>query len=137
MEKTLESFENFDSSTVGYFGHLVELCNELISAASLSEPLNSYLLSFEKWGTFVSGKLEEINEICQTGPQIDDEEEDFNAYDHIPEQYYFGNNLNSKIGVLDDDEEEDDEEDKLSKLGKMLDLRITDNDNEDNEEEDD
>eukprot|EP01091_Cochliopodium_minus_P019405 TRINITY_DN8146_c0_g1_i1.p1 TRINITY_DN8146_c0_g1~~TRINITY_DN8146_c0_g1_i1.p1 ORF type:complete len:557 (+),score=156.73 TRINITY_DN8146_c0_g1_i1:56-1726(+) len=130
IEKTLESFDKYDSSTVGYFGHLVELCNELISASSLSESLNNYLLSFDKWGVFISGKLEEINEICQTGPQIDDEEEDFNAYDHIPDQYYFGNQHN-KIG-LDDDEDDD----KLSKLGKMLEIRDNEDDNEEDNEDD-
>ena len=136
VEKTLESFEKYDSSTVGFFGHLVELCNELISAASLSESLNSYLLTFEKWGVFISGKLEEINEICNTGPNQlnDEEEEDFNAYDHIPEQYYFGNQHNSGNKDIEEDED-DEEEDKLSKLGKMLDLRIS-GDNEENDEND-
>ena len=115
-------FEKEDSTTVGYFGHLVELCNEIISATGMSESLSSYVNTFDRWGTFTSGKLEEINEICNTGPnQTDDEDEDFN-YDAIPEQYYFGNQFN---GVLDTDEEDD--EDKLAQLGKMLDLGISDN----------
>ncbi len=94
VELTLEAFANNDSRSAGYFGHAVELCNEVLNCASMSPEVAAVLDANPDWATFVEQKLEPVNAISNAGPvggfggEDDEEEEEDFSYD--PEQYYYG-----------------------------------------------
>lgn len=36
LARTIEAFDKYDSRTAGFFGHAVELCNDVLNCASMS-----------------------------------------------------------------------------------------------------
>ncbi len=67
IARTIASFDTCDSRTAGYFGHAVELCNEVLNCAALSASVQTLLEGEPLWATFVEQKLEPINAIS-SGP---------------------------------------------------------------------
>ncbi len=94
VELTLEAFAKNDSRTAGYFGHAVELCNEVLNCAAMSPEVAAVLDANPEWAGFVEQKLEPVNAISNAGPVGgfggEDEEEDEEDFSYDPEQYYYG-----------------------------------------------
>lgn len=92
VERSVEAFEKYDSRSAGYFGHAVELCNELLNCAALSSEIAARLDSTPGWANFVEQKLEPINAISNAGTNTfgEDDEEEEEEFSYDPEQYYFG-----------------------------------------------
>jgi hypothetical protein len=93
IERVLEAFDKNDSRTAGYFGHAVELCNEVLNCAAMSADIAALLDQYEGWNDFVEQKLEPINAVSNSGPNAfgdEEEEEEEDDFSYDPEQYYFG-----------------------------------------------
>ena len=121
VERVLEAFETRDSRTAGYFGHAVELCNEVLNCAAMSADVAALLDSHDGWNSFVEQKLEPINAVSNSGPNAfgDDEEEEEDEFSYDPEQYYFGLN---PLPIGDDEGEEGGE--VLANVQQILDVDL-------------
>lgn len=92
---------------LGYFGHAVELCNEVLNCAAMSQEIAVFLDGFEGWGAFVENKLEPINAYSNPTPtNFDDDEEEEDDYSYDPENYYMGMTGLNVPGEEEDEEEE-------------------------------
>lgn len=124
LKRMLEAFEKNDSRSAGYFGHAVELCNEVLNCAAMSAEIASLLDNYEGWNDFVEQKLEPINAVSNSGPNAfgdEEEEEEEDDFSYDPEQYYFGMG-NLPPGEEYEEEGGEEEEGVLANMQQILDV---------------